>query len=240
MNPEKGLGLILMQPSERMDVFIEKHAQGAERAWYARESPPSDTTCCPRCRRDLSSLQGAKCGLYRCLDCPLTRTQCSRCILDNHQMRPFDRIRRWNVKRQLWEKVSVPDLGFILYLGHDGDPCPSIPTTIDGTFGLFTRTRAMVVVHEYGHTDIRALFCQCADPAASEGVQLLERGLWPATWVQPRTAMTLGMLETFHSLSQKAHVNVNDYEAHLKRMTDAVLTEDVKVRSHVLAHAPVC
>ncbi|KAI1782416.1 hypothetical protein LXA43DRAFT_905863 [Ganoderma leucocontextum] len=213
-----------------MDDFIKRHAAKAEEGWYAREAPPVDESCCPLCQRDLSTLQGLHGALFRCLDCPLSRIQCSRCILASHRARPFDRLRKWCIKRQMWDKATVPDLGIVLYLGHGGEPCPSIPVGLNGTADVMPRTREMVIVHENGHTDIRALFCQCANPRASEPVQLLESGMWPATWLQPRTAITLTTLDTFQSLSHKAHVNVNDYEAHLKRMTDAVLTEEVKDR----------
>ena len=84
-------------------------------------------------------------------------------------------------------------------------------------------------MHEHGQTEVPVLFCQCTHPRATEAVQLLEDGLWPATWLKPQTAITLSTLEAFHSLSLRAHVNVHDYEAHLRQMTDAVCTEDVKV-----------
>ena len=77
---------------------------------------------------------------------------------------------------------------------------------------------------------IPALFCQCPKRQISEPAQLLEIGLWPATWKHPRTAITLSTLEAFHSLSARATVNVNDYMEHLKHLTDAVLTDDIPVR----------
>ncbi|KAI1786196.1 hypothetical protein LXA43DRAFT_898439, partial [Ganoderma leucocontextum] len=196
----------------------------------AREDPPADAWRCPCCGRVLSPALGLKGALFRCLDCPLSRPQCSACVLASHHARPFDRIRRWCPERRFWDKATVPQLGFVLYLGHDGERCPSTPTRLDGSPDVDSRTRDILIMHEHGQTTVRALFCQCTTPRVSQAIQLLEAGLWPATWLQPRTAITLATLETFHSLSLLAHVNVLDYMAHLERLTDAVCSEDVKDR----------
>ncbi|KAM5534229.1 hypothetical protein V8D89_012136 [Ganoderma adspersum] len=174
---------------------------------------------CPCCCRALSPALGLEGALFRCLDCPLSRLQCSACVLASHQARPFDRIQQWCPKHRFWDKASIPQLGFVLYLGHDGARCPSTSTRLDGS-------------PEHGQTTVRTLFCQpeCTTPQSSQAIQLLEAGLWPATWLQPRTAITFATLETFHSLSLLAHVNVLDYMAHLEHLTDVVCAEDVKDR----------
>ena len=173
-----------------MAKFIDRHAKKAEQAWYSRDAPPSNCSKCPSCQHPLTASTELESTLFRCLDCPLSRPQCSRCILENHQTRPFDRIRKWCLKRRLWGKATLPELGFVLHLGHDGVPCPSTPKKFDGTLDIRDRTRDMVIMHEHGQTEVPVLFCQCTNPRTTEAAQLLEEGLWPATWLKPRTAIT--------------------------------------------------
>lgn len=221
---------LMCQPSERLEDFIKRHAKQGIEAMYSREAPPSDLSHCFCCARALSPASGQKGALFRCLDCPLSLPQCSVCVLASHKARPFDRIRQWCPKCHLWVKATIPELDFVLYLGHEGEPCPSTPTHLDGSLDTDSRLKEMLIIHEHGQISVRALFCQCTKPRVSQAIQLLEAGLWPATWLEPRTAITLATLETFHSLSLLAHVNVLDYVAHLNRLTDAVCSEDVKVR----------
>ena len=135
----------------------------------------------------------------------------------------------WCPNRGFWTKTSLAELGVVLYLGHEGECCTTTPKLLDGSPDVKSRARDMVVVHEHGIMKIPALFCQCPTRQVSEPVQLLQIGLWPATWKHPRTAITLSALEMYHSLSARAMVNVNDYMEHLKHLTDAVLTQDVPV-----------
>ncbi|KAI0705770.1 hypothetical protein C8T65DRAFT_577516, partial [Cerioporus squamosus] len=94
----------------------------------------------------------------------------------------------------------------------------------------------ITVLHEHGLVDIPFVFCIC-DTASVEPGQLLAAGLWPATWDTPETATTLTTLETFHNLSMQAQVNIHDYLEHLKRMTDGVLSAQVKDRYRELNHS---
>ncbi|KAI1788107.1 hypothetical protein LXA43DRAFT_975014 [Ganoderma leucocontextum] len=193
-------------------------------------APPSDLSTCPACHRVLSSGIGAAATLFVCSDCPLARPQCSHCIVSTHQARPFDHIRMWCTKRRFWRKANLAELGVVLYLGHDGECCPTTPKHLDGSPDLDARVRQMVVVHKHGIMKIATLFCQCPRRQKSEPFQLLEVGLWPATWKHPRTAITLTTLETYHSLSARVTVNINDYVEHLRHLTDAVITEEVPDR----------
>ncbi|KAJ2961021.1 hypothetical protein NUW54_g14406 [Trametes sanguinea] len=71
--------------------------------------------------------------------------------------------------------------------------------------------------------------CECPNAPALVD-QLFEVGLWPATWENPRTVITLAAMETFHGLELQAQLNVQDYMAFLRRQTDDVLPQTVKDR----------
>ena len=145
----------------------------------------------------------------------------------DHRARPFDRIRRWRIDEEFWDKVSLADLGQVLYLGHGGERCPVIPLRADGTISKVL-TRNMVFLHEHGLAECSVAFCRCS-PRRSDPEQLILSGFWPSSWSTPRTATTLGALDAFHGLSMQAHVNIHDYVQHLKHQTDGVMTDDVKV-----------
>ena len=86
----------------------------------------------------------------------------------------------------------------------------------------------MTVVHEHGIMDMPILFCSCK-PGPLRTEQLIMAGLWPATWVNPRTAITLGALEVYHGLELQGQLNVHDYMSYLRQATDDVLPHAVKV-----------
>ena len=62
-----------------------------------------------------------------------------------------------------------------------------------------------------------------------EATQLLRANLWPATWEEPQTFYTFGVLRLFHELSFMAHTNVYDFYRSLTRLQDEVLPQDCKV-----------
>ena len=75
---------------------------------------------------------------------------------------------------------------------------------------------------------MKVIYCACV-AGRPHPEQLLENGFWPATWKEPRTAITLRTMHAYDNLKQVAQVNVYDYVAFLKKMTDGVRTEDVNV-----------
>ncbi len=211
-----------------MGDFLDNHAANVQGQLDDREVPPSSLHACPVCEKELAQEEHPFRTLFQCQDCPMSLTACRACVLQDHRARPFDRIRRWSVEDECWEKVSTADLGHVVYLGHGGACCPKIPKHADGTPDPQTRQRTITVLHEHGLVDMPFVFC-CCENAIAEPAQLLAASLWPATWDKPETATTLSTLETFHNLSLQAHVNIYDYMEHLKRMTDGVLSSQVKV-----------
>lgn len=110
------------------------------------------------------------------------------------------------------------DLGFVWNIGHEGGLCVT----------NHSPARAMVFLHEHGVMDMPVKFCECLT-AESEAEQLIRHGCWPATWKSPHTAITLATMATFHGLELQGQLNVHDYIRFLRRMTDGVEPDSVKV-----------
>lgn len=214
-----------------MGDFLERHGEIAQDALDEREPPPTQEDHCPECDRLLHAgkiQDNADAALYRCQDCPFGPIMCRLCVLKDHRSRPFDRIRRWSVEDQCWVKTTLPQLGYVMFVGHGHKCCPMYARREDESPMYEAHAREMVVLHEHGIMNVNMVLCIC-EGAPSNAQQLLAGGLWPATWDQPKTATTLAALELFDSLNHQAQVNVHDFLGCLNRMTDAVLTDEVQV-----------
>ncbi len=217
-----------------MGEFLDKYAAQAQDAMDEHKNPPAQHGQCPECHCPLTHATNQfphidnDLSLYRCQDCPFTPTMCKSCIVKDHRTRPFDQIQKWCVQDQCWVKTSLPQLGYVIFLGHGQVCCPRYARRADGTAMYQTHARQMVVLHEHGVVNVNVIFCMC-NPAPSHAQQLIMAGLWPVTWEQPRTATTLAALELFHCLSLQAQVNVHDFLSFINCMTDAVLTNNVQV-----------
>ncbi|KAI0654518.1 hypothetical protein C8Q70DRAFT_1047971 [Cubamyces menziesii] len=185
-----------------------------------RENPPP-LDVCPECKATLveADEDAHLATVYRCLDCHLPAPVCKACILKFHTHRPFDRLRMWHRKEQFWHNRTVADLGYVWVLGHGGTRCPSHTAAV----------KTMTVIHEHGIMDLPTVFCACEE-APPHTEQLIQAGLWPATWKRPATATTLGALETFHALEMQAQLNVHDYMNYIRQSTDDVLPHKVQDR----------
>lgn len=58
----------------------------------------------------------------KCSDCFGGNIFCKECCLRHHRRSPFHRLLQWNGRH--YAPTSLYSLGFILFLGHSGDPCP--------------------------------------------------------------------------------------------------------------------
>jgi hypothetical protein len=58
----------------------------------------------------------------KCSDCFGGNVFCKDCCLRHHRRSPFHRLLEWNGRH--YAPTSLYSLGFILFLGHNGDPCP--------------------------------------------------------------------------------------------------------------------
>ncbi|KAN0131053.1 hypothetical protein V8E53_011186 [Lactarius tabidus] len=58
----------------------------------------------------------------KCLDCLGANYFCRICCIKSHKCTPFHRLARWTGTH--FTPISLHSLGFVVFLGHHGDPCP--------------------------------------------------------------------------------------------------------------------
>ena len=58
----------------------------------------------------------------KCSDCLGGNYFCRNCAIQSHQRTPFHRLARWTGSH--FAPLSLYSLGIVLFLGHDGVPCP--------------------------------------------------------------------------------------------------------------------
>ncbi|KAI9068138.1 hypothetical protein FKP32DRAFT_1609054 [Trametes sanguinea] len=179
-----------------------------------------------RCRDPLPSPSNTLCERWRCYDCFACPHLCAACALSTHRLNPFHRLWKWNRSKRFWEKTTTAQVGLQLYGGRHGKPCPSASRS----------PRNIVFVHEHGVSRMPFLFCECpVEPgspelATPEAGQLLELGLFPGSWKEPRTAFTVGLLKAYQLLSLQTHCSAEDFYMYLKRTTDNVAPDSVPDR----------
>ena len=180
------------------------------------EKRPTRHCLCADCARgDRDSVD-----LYHCSDCFLFPPSCAAELLRRHASLPFHAVRRWSSCKGFWETSSLFDVGLVVSLGHGGVQCGFIR---DGT-----KPRHMTAIHANGIGQLAVQFCACE--SKSEASQLIQAGLWPASWTQPRTVYDIRLMEHFRLLSVIAHTNAYDFFNLLAWKTDPLLPPSTKVR----------
>jgi CxC2 like cysteine cluster associated with KDZ transposases len=117
-------------------------------------------------------------GEYRCMDCYSPELLCQNCCLKDHARHPFHSIRQW--KGKYFQSSSLKELGFVLYMGHGGLPCPENEGVDVAEFVVVDVDR--IHVHQVA-------WCKCANNV-ERWKQLLQGKLYPASIDLPRTAFT--------------------------------------------------
>ncbi|KAF9019901.1 hypothetical protein BDZ89DRAFT_1093800 [Hymenopellis radicata] len=128
---------------------------------------------------------------YRCCEseCLNLGLLCGICGVKHHKMLPLYWIERWN--DTYYEHCTLHDLGLSVQLGHSADStCPQ----------RYSTSRDFTVLHNNGIHTISLFFCGCSFAPASY-IQLLRVGWWPATPLEPRTALSFTLLRAFHYLN---------------------------------------
>ena len=100
----------------------------------------------------------------------------------------------------MWRSVALSSLGLVTNLGHTGDRCSRSNRNV---------RRDMVAVHEDGVHPIKVFFCECPD--ANKPRQLILDGLWPVSWKDPATVITISVLQTFTLLANQGHLNARNF-----------------------------
>ncbi|KAJ7575804.1 hypothetical protein C8J56DRAFT_1063043 [Mycena floridula] len=150
-------------------------------------------------------------ALFRCEDCFEMVPVCAECCVYEHSQMPLHVIKKWN--GLFFHKVSLQSLGLRVQLGHAGNsPCPS----------RRDKPVNFTVIHTNGIHSLSVDYCQChSGETAGVGFQELLRNEWfPATHLEPATAVTFHCLEQFHMLTLTGKVTPFDYYTGLQRLTD--------------------
>ncbi|KAI0656991.1 hypothetical protein C8Q70DRAFT_1046552 [Cubamyces menziesii] len=166
---------------------------------------------------------------WRCLDCLGRAHFCGACVSKYHRLNPFHRLLRWNPGLGYWEKRAMADHGHVLCYGHGKQMCPERTSP----------PRELVIVHAGGVTQIKLAFCECKRAALrqlaakydrEEALQLIDMGLYPGSWQQPRTAFTQDVLRSANLLTLQGGISTQDFYTYLKRTTNNVAPDLVPDR----------
>lgn len=167
---------------------------------------------------------GKNVALFRCTGqeyCFQGRLRCQSCIVRDHMSLPFHRIEKWT--GTYFMGTSLKSLGYILHLGHSGEPCPNVDHN-----RAQPRFRPMVITHSNGLHNIPVQFC-CCYSAPPDAIQLLDAQLFPATMEHPQTAFSFGVLDHFHQLTLSSKKSLFDYNDCLVKLTDPAFPQDIPV-----------
>ncbi|KAH8994378.1 hypothetical protein EDB86DRAFT_2805115 [Lactarius hatsudake] len=195
----------------------------------------------------------------RCPDCFGSLSFCKECCLDAHRNSPFHRPLLWNTTH--YTPVTLHSLGFALYIGHGGAPCPQTPegpsTNLEISDGLFnsldmylesnendaSRVRTadsgnplFTVVDRSGVFDMEIVFCVCSG-MDNMGEQLLRAGLFPSTFKQIETLFTFSVLEDFITDNLECKTTAQQYYSKLQSMTSKMFPNKVQNRYKQLLRA---
>lgn len=83
------------------------------------------------------------------------------------------------------------------------------------------------------------MYCGC-QKALRHTIQLLRARLWPSTTIDPRTAATFRVLETFQMLSFTAKTTALDFYKALEARTDNTGTAPLPVRAFLFLRVICC
>jgi hypothetical protein len=130
---------------------------------------------------------------------------------------------------QVWETncfrcTSMYELGQRVNVGHPGgSTCPK--------YKPGSRTFTLIDVH--GIHRVSVDFCNCAQHV-DHWRQLMRLKWWPASTVDPHTAVTFDCLRHFEKMNAQGHITATDYYRSLAQMTDPHGLVDLPVST---AHA---
>ncbi|TRM67304.1 hypothetical protein BD626DRAFT_394088, partial [Schizophyllum amplum] len=189
-------------------------------------------TSCAHCNKEP--------GTFVCDTCITHRRHCGNCLVDRHASLPFHHVRE-DVGLFL-KRADLGELGLMLWLGHDGKPCPKTLEAARAkdwvdessrTYGSHAVARGgsvLTMVDAEGVFRRTVQWCSCSpeDATSAKEVQLLDIGLYPATSDNPQTAFTLSALEDYTLSQFESRTSAQNYMLKLSRKTDPLFPHEVK------------
>ncbi|THU86370.1 hypothetical protein K435DRAFT_683761, partial [Dendrothele bispora CBS 962.96] len=146
---------------------------------------------------------------------------CKTCMVNVHKQLPLHFIECWNGK--FFEPSSLKELGLRVQLGHK--PCSRCPNPL-ASHHDFT------VLHTNGVHHVGINFCSCPH-ASPHYIQLLCAMWFPATPINPQTAVTFSCLRQFQHFNCLGKLPAYEYYRGLDIMTTSCQRVPLKERYRV-------
>jgi hypothetical protein len=160
-------------------------------------------------------------------------------------------VQAWNGK--CFVKSTLFDQGFIMNLGHGGEPCPHSPPHADiwedvemseMDFGGeepieeqdWGKGSSIIIAHSSGVFQHQVNWCRC-DGDAPKHLQLFREGLFPASITNPKTAFTFDVLDHFYIDAMECKTAAMSFFQKLRRFTHnaAPSTVPVSISAHLIS-----
>ena len=122
-----------------------------------------------------------------------------------------------------FKKVLLKDVGVVIHLNHSGLRCPLPAPAHVG----------LRILHTNGIHEVALSYCACGREIPRY-LQLLRRGLYPATQQSVRTCTTFPLLRLLHMLSLTAKTSTYDFYRALEGMTPGYEVKRPKTRYRAL------
>ncbi|KAH9840332.1 uncharacterized protein C8Q71DRAFT_702949 [Rhodofomes roseus] len=169
---------------------------------------PQDRRRCVMCSQEWSP--------WRCVDCVGRPSLCTDCCLSRHSAEYLHHLERTGY----FKASSLLAAGLRINLGHGNWRCP-----IEDDASL----RKLTVVDITGVHSVCAAMCKCqgADP---EAFQLLSMGLYPGSFIRPRTCFTFRVLDDFLLANKVSGMAAQSYFERLRRLSNAAFPQRVPDR----------
>ncbi|KIJ58337.1 hypothetical protein HYDPIDRAFT_102895, partial [Hydnomerulius pinastri MD-312] len=179
-------------------------------------------------------------GSIRCKTCSGAHAWCNSCAVKVHKHLPFHNLEKW--QDSCYQKISLMALGYIWYMGHNGDPCPCVPGPAEDWVDVddeglpdtedpfhvpilntlpVPRLSQLTIVHATGIFVHKISWCQCSNASERKHLQLLRACLFPASVTRPETAFTFEVLEHHRIDNLECKMTAMSFFAKLRRLTDS-------------------
>ncbi|KIJ89698.1 hypothetical protein K443DRAFT_72397, partial [Laccaria amethystina LaAM-08-1] len=178
--------------------YLDEFLRGEGRGDFRREMS------CPDCLTRGIVIPGSP--DHRCADCFFPDLVCGSCCARRHRQLPFHRIQKWN--GTFFGVVTLKSLGLRIQLNHTRSPCKNAePCHAD-----------LRVLHTNGVHDVAFDYCGC-ERALPKHIQLLRRGLYPASQKIPKTCASFSLLQLLHLLALTTKGSTYDFYRTLEKLT---------------------
>ncbi|KAN0125385.1 hypothetical protein V8E53_015547 [Lactarius tabidus] len=145
----------------------------------------------------------------KCSDCLGGNYFCRDCCVTSHKHTPFHQLACWTGSH--FTPVSLHSLGFLLFLGHHGNPCP---LTVEQ------------MVHQSGIFSLEILYCICPK-AVEKHEQFFNTGLFPSSFKQIETVFTFAVLDDFLADNLECKTTAQQYYSKLQSITNQMFPDSV-------------